>query len=476
MAKQHPIIIQGGMGVAVSSWQLARAVAKAGHLGVVSGTALDGVLARVLQDGDPGGHARRALAHFPSPAMAQRVLDAYFLEGGRPEGQPYRPHPTLTISPKRAAIELSLAGNFVEVWLAKEGHDGLVGINFLEKIQTATLSAVLGAMLADVDYVLMGAGIPKEMPRVLTDFAHGRPGHLDIAVVNQSRTHTAALNPHTYLGDELPQLRRPEFLAIISMHVLGGYLARDPEIRPDGFVVEGPVAGGHSAPPRGTMRLDESGQPIYSAKDEADITKMVALGLPFWLAGAWSTPEKVAAARAAGAEGVQCGTVFALASDSGLTDALRGRLLDELRAGTLVVRNDPRASPTGFPFKVAELSGTLAEPERYEARNRICDLGYLRAPVEKPDGSIIYRCASEPVHMYVKKGGDVAETVGRKCLCNALFANIGMPQLRKAPAVYAEEPAITLGQDLEGAEGLLRAFPGGWNATQAVEWLLGATN
>ena len=28
----------------------------------------------------------------------------------------------------------------------------------LEKIQTATLSAILGAMLADVDYVIMGAG------------------------------------------------------------------------------------------------------------------------------------------------------------------------------------------------------------------------------------------------------------------------------------------------------------------------------
>lgn len=78
--------------------------------------------------------------------------------------------------------------------------------------------------------------------------------------------------------------------------------------------------------------------------------------------------------------------------------------------------------------------------------------------------------------MYVKKGGDIADTVGRKCLCNALFANIGMPQLRKAPEVYAEEPAITLGQDLAGAEGLLRAYPDGWNAAQAVEWLLSATN
>ena len=79
-------------------------------------------------------------------------------------------------------------------------------------------------------------------------------------------------------------------------------------------------------------------------------------------------------------------------------------------------------------------------------------LVYLRAPAEKADGSIVYRCASEPVHMYLKKGGTVEETVGRKCLCNALFANIGMPQRRKGG--YVEEPALTLGQELVGAEGL----------------------
>ena len=36
-----PTIIQGGMGVAVSSWRLASAVARRGQLGVVSGTALE---------------------------------------------------------------------------------------------------------------------------------------------------------------------------------------------------------------------------------------------------------------------------------------------------------------------------------------------------------------------------------------------------------------------------------------------------
>lgn len=56
-----PPIIQGGMGVTVSGWRLARAVSKEGQLGVVSGTALDLVLARQLQLGDVGGHLRRAL-------------------------------------------------------------------------------------------------------------------------------------------------------------------------------------------------------------------------------------------------------------------------------------------------------------------------------------------------------------------------------------------------------------------------------
>ncbi|MFZ0529857.1 MAG: nitronate monooxygenase [Propionicimonas sp.] len=467
-----PTVIQGGMGVAVSSWQLAREVSLAGQLGVVSGTALDGVLARVLQDGDPGGHRRRALAHFPVPEIAQRVLDSYFLEGGRAAGQPYRPHPTLTIAPGRPAIELSLLGNFTEVWLAKEGHSGVVGINMLEKIQTANASAILGAMLADVDYVIMGAGVPREIPRLLTEFAAGRTGHLTIDVAGATKVHRAALDPATYLGAGMPALRRPRFLAIVSVHVLAGYLNRDPEIRPDGFVVEGPRAGGHSAPPRGKMILDETGDPVYGPKDDADLAKIAEIGLPFWLAGAYGTPEKVAEAKAAGAAGVQIGTLFALSAESGLAGDLKAQLLSELEDGSLVVRNDPRASPTGFPFKVAELGGTLSEEQEYVARERICDLGYLRTPAERPDGSLVYRCASEPVHMYLRKGGTTEDATGRKCLCNALMANIGLGQTRRSG--YVEQPAVTLGQDLDGARMLIERYPQGWTARQALDWLLPA--
>ncbi len=70
----HPLIIQGGMGAAVSGWPLARAVSRLGQLGVVSGTALAMVLARRLQLGDPGGELRHALAQFPFPAITARVL------------------------------------------------------------------------------------------------------------------------------------------------------------------------------------------------------------------------------------------------------------------------------------------------------------------------------------------------------------------------------------------------------------------
>ena len=294
--RRHPAIIQGGMGVAVSGWRLARAVSRAGQLGVISGTAMDAVIARRLQDGDAGGHYRRALEHFPSPAMAQRVLDKYFIEGGRAEDAPYKPLPKLTIDTSVAAQELALVGNFAEVWLAKEGHDGVVGTNCLEKIQMANPTAILGAMLAGVDYVLMGAGIPREIPQLIRALAAGRVGRIPVDVSGGTEHHYVEADPVALLGDDLPQLTRPNFLAIISLDQLASYLHRDPEIRPDGFIVERPPAGGHSAPPRGKMQLDEHGAPIYGARDEADLTKMAAIGLPFWMAGAYGTSERVAAA------------------------------------------------------------------------------------------------------------------------------------------------------------------------------------
>jgi NAD(P)H-dependent flavin oxidoreductase YrpB (nitropropane dioxygenase family) len=471
-----PSLIQGGMGVAVSSWLLASAVARRGHLGVVSGTALDLVLARRLQDGDVDGSARRAIAAFPVRELAQRVLTRYLRVGGR-AGAPYRPVPRPSLLPRRAAQELTVLANFVEVWLAKEGHQGRVGVNYLEKIQLATPAAAYGAMLAGVDAVLMGAGIPRHLPRLLDALARHRKVRLPVDVAGGGDPAAVELDPADLLGPDpadLPELRRPVFLAIVSSDALAAYLNKDAEIRPDGFVVEAPCAGGHNAPPRGRVVLDERGQPQFGPRDNADVAKIAAVGLPFWLAGGQGTPEALRDALAAGAVGVQVGTPFALCSESGLAPELRARLLATLRDGTLEVLTDADASPTGFPFKVAQLEGSLSDRTVRAARPRLCDLGYLRTPYRKGDGGVGYRCPAEPVDAYVGKGGQAHDAEGSVCLCNALTADVGLGQVD--PDGRTELPLVTLGADLAGARRLAALHPEGWSADDAIDWLLvGAT-
>src|SRR5215469_16089531 len=135
MMVQFPRIIQGGMGVGVSNWRLAQAASKVGQLGVVSGTALDQVFVRRLADGDKGGHMRRGLDAFPFPEMARRIWQEYFEPGGK---ESRRPYPTLPMHQRlepRKLMELCMVSNFVEVFLAREGHLNRVGVNFLEKVQ-----------------------------------------------------------------------------------------------------------------------------------------------------------------------------------------------------------------------------------------------------------------------------------------------------------------------------------------------------
>ncbi|MEV7009500.1 nitronate monooxygenase [Streptosporangium sp. NPDC051022] len=470
-ASALPMLIQGGMGVGVSGWRLARAVSGTGQLGVVSGVALDVVLARRLQRGDPGGHLRRALDAFPFPEVAERIWERYHVPGGIAPGRPYRPVPKLGLRPHRGRTELAVVANFAEVFLAKEGHDGPVGVNYLEKIQLATPAAVYGAMLAGVDYVLMGAGIPSQIPALLDALAAHWPAEITVTVTgaDSEQRHSTGVDPATLYGPSRPHpLERPRLLAIVSSDVLAAYLARRPETRPDGFVVEGPTAGGHSAPPRGRLRLDEAGEPLYGPRDRADTAKIAALGLPFWLAGGYAGPRGLAHALAAGATGIQVGTAFALCRESGLTEDLRRRLLSGATGDTLTVRNDPGASPAGFPFKVVDLPGTAAGADVYAARPRLCDLGHLRTPYLKADGAVGYRCPAEPVDTYLRKGGLESDTINRRCLCNGLFGAIGLGQSRADG--YAEPPLLTLGQDL----GFLHDLPPDYTAADVVGRLLGA--
>lgn len=414
---------------------------------------------------------RRALARFPVPAAAQSVLDRYFVPGGIADGTPFRPVPRLGLRPRRHGHLLTVIANFVEVFLAKDGHAGPIGVNLLEKIPMANPAAVYGAMLAGVDYVLMGAGLPTEVPRLLDALAENRPARLSVPVQGTSadEDHHVTLSPAALLGEMAGPLRRPRLLAIVSSATLAGYLARDDATRPDGFVLEQTGAGGHSARPRGRLTLDSDGEPVYGPRDQLNVPEVAALGLPFWLAGGQASPRSLIDARAAGAAGIQVGTAFALCRESGLDATVKRQLLRQATEGGLVVRNDVRASPTGFPFKVVSMAGTTADEQIYEHRQRRCDLGYLRTAFRRAEGEVGYRCPAEPVDEYVRKGGLIEDTAGSRCLCNGLAATVGFGQLR--PGGYEEPPLVTLGQDVTFVAHLPHSADG-YTATDVINYLL----
>ena len=478
-----PVLIQGGMGVSVSNWRLARAVATASerlgvlNLGVVSGTGLGVVIARRLQDGDPGGHLSVAFDAFPYPEMARRVWQAWYIPGGKPRNKPWKSVPMVNLHLRQDVAELIVCANFAEVWLAKAGHSKPVGINYLEKIQTPRLPELLGAMLAGVDYIVVGAGIPYQIPGVLDEFAGYRTAsyYLDVEGA-AAREVCMTLAPASLVPERYVQhLRRPRFLAIASTHVLAQYLCdrRRTTGRVDGFIMENHTSGGHNAPPRDRSTLTGRGEPIYGEKDALDIRKVSELGRPFWLAGSYAHPNKVAQALQDGSAGCQLGTIFALAEESGLREDIKRALRRLAFHGTLDVISDPRTSSSGFPFNVVQLPGTIADPRVYQARPRICDLGYLRQAYKTPSGSVAFRCPAEPIDVYLKRGGKIDDTIGRCCLCNGLSAAADLGQVHPTGE---EQPIVTLGKETDFIHDLVRDEDGSYTAEDAIRYLLNLKN
>jgi len=118
-----------------------------------------------------------------------------------------------------------------------------------------------------------------------------------------------------------------------------------------------------------------------------------------------------------------------------------------------------------------QLPGTVSDEAVYLARPRICDLGYLREAYRAPDGTIDFRCSSEPVSIYVSKGGHQEDTVGRKCICNALVATAGAPQTRAGGRIV-EAGIATSGDALPGISRFMRPGSTRYTAADVIRVLL----
>lgn len=446
-------VIQGGMGIGVSD-KLAGEVAREHATGIVSVTSSGVLLARQLQDGNRD--MLEAAKSYPTPQIADEIIDRYYLEDGR-HGDPYRAVPMFGYEPGTRAADLAVIGAYSLVWQARKRAQqrGHIGVNLLTKIQEPTIHTIYGAMQAGAELVTMGAGIPAKIPKYIGTLATGQSVSFPISVAGASPgEYSVVFDPRRYNPSQ-SELVIPRFLALTSTDILATKLMRE-EVPPDGFIVENPDAAGHNAPPRKKNIFDEQGQPVYSDRDYANLDKIKSLDVPFWLAGGYGNPEGLKKARSLGAVGIQAGGIFAVAEESNLDPIFKQYVIDKALSGNDVrVITDPLASPTGFPFKVLEHPDTLSDPAIYAKRERICDLGFLRQAVEVnyvdprtgiPGKRVVYRCPAESVEDFVKMGGDKDDTYRRVCLCNALLSAIGQGQRRKDG--YIEPPIITLGDNV----------------------------
>jgi nitronate monooxygenase len=228
------------------------------------------------------------------------------------------------------------------------------------------MASLYGAMLAGVDYVIMGAGIPMQIPGILDTFVnHGATQYrVDVVGAEKDAEYAIHFDPAALfpgLAEQVGPLPRPDFLPVVSSLTLARALKKRASGEVNGFVVELPTAGGHNAPPRGDYDLNERGEPVYTKRDDVDPSDFGKLGLPYWLAGGYGSPEGLQAALDAGAAGVQVGTAFAYCEESGMDPALTAPVIEAVLAGNAPnVLTSARVSPTGFPFKVVGVPGTAS--------------------------------------------------------------------------------------------------------------------
>ena len=79
---------------------------------------------------------------------------------------------------------------------------------------------------------------------------------------------------------------------------------------------------------------------------------------------------------------------------------------------------------------------------------------------------VLWRRLAEIASQYLKKGGDLADTEGRMCVCNALIAAAGMGQRYKDGTV--EPPLVTSGDDVNAIRALINPKTGTYSARDVL--------
>jgi len=431
-----PPLVVGGMGFNVLGPSQVNEISRLGAAGTLSAAGLRNLIVSAVQNGDEKVIAMAKTFPF------QKHIDELMLFA--PDGKWHKKAvPMDQVGPKgESARMLTTISVYVAVKIAKEGHSGVVLLNIMWKLADIVLPTIYGAMLADIDGLVFGAGVAMEAPDIVNKIRAGQFVYYDKLYSTNCQV---SLEVHKGTAEFLAKFERPLLIPILSNFAFCNLLLREWNARygygPDFFILEDYRAGGHNAPPRNHIEHIEEKDGINTYFE-----KVLGLGVPIIVAGGLEhggTRADLLYCQEKKAFGMQVGSRFALSKESNILQRLKDRIIRNNRRGRTRIITNYRSSPTGYPLKEIRLSGTLARKSVLNKRRRSCKYGQLRQGNEKD--TVKRSCPAMPSAMYRRLNPDKtlaqcrADCRGKVCLCEALLAAVGM--LRSAAP-----PLVTMGE------------------------------
>lgn len=426
---QFPRLFQAGMGAGVSRYWLSRKAARLGALGIVSSVGLRTIIVEAVRRGD-----KQVIAMAKTFPFAQHRDELLSFASGGFRHRRAVPQDGYGDVGKLAA-RLTVISTFIEVSLAKKGHHGKIGINVMWKLSTSVLPTILGALLAGVDALICGAGVPMELEEIVDSIRAGKTELSFDPLYGTTTPVSFEFNREVVEYLRGCRYRRPKLIPILSNYAFCRKIVKKWRIPPDFIILEDWKAGGHNQNPRNKVEHSDVSDGIETYFDE-----VLTLGVRVVVAGGFEyggNRTDFLYWRRRGAWGIQVGSRFALCKESGWDRKWRDLIIQMNRRGETVIMTDHEASPTGFAIKVVVVPGTLSDPEVYNRRERSCLYGCLRrghtfVDPETGETRTTLICPAMPLSMYQRLCPDktreecLKECGGQVvCLCSALLATIG---------------------------------------------------
>ncbi|TLU55662.1 MAG: nitronate monooxygenase [Chlorobium sp.] len=313
--KEYVPIIIGGMGVNISTTELALAAEKLGGI----------------------GHISDALITY----VCDRIFSTSYVSRKRKQYSQY------SATPDKSAVRFDLEElaeaqkKYIEHTISQKTGKGAVFLNCMEKLTMnsgiETLKVRLSAAMdAGIDGLTLAAGLNLRTLDLIQD--HPRFRDVNIGII------------------------------ISSVRALAIFLKRAIRLNrvPDYIIVEGPLAGGHLGfGPADWHTFDL--KTIFS--DVLDFLKKEGLNIPVIPAGGIFTGTDAVDYLQMGAGGVQVATRFTISKEAGLPADVKQNYINA-REEDIVVN---MASTTGYPMRMLTSSPTL----RYAIKPNCEGLGYL---------------------------------------------------------------------------------------------------